>query len=247
MDNLPLFIFLALIAETLGTIGGFGSSMLFVPIASFFLDFHSVLGVTALFHISSNSFKLILFRKGFDRKIIIYLGVPAVIAVIPGAYAAGFIGSKWLEIVLGCVLIILSTTLFITHLKELSKPKITLITGGTISGFMAGLLGTGGAIRGVILSAFNLTTESFIATSAAIDLMIDSGRAITYFLNGFIHLDDLYLVPILIGVSFAGTYAGKFILEKIPKEKFRIIVLSMVLITGVVTLLKAFDLFSLTS
>lgn len=247
MDNLPLFIFLALIAETLGTIGGFGSSMLFVPIASFFLDFHSVLGVTALFHISSNTFKLILFRKGFDRKIILYLGIPAVIAVIPGAYVAGFIESRWLEIALGCVLIILSTTLFITHLKELSKPKITLITGGTVSGFMAGLLGTGGAIRGIILSAFNLTTEAFIATSAAIDLMIDSSRAITYFLNGFIHKDDLYLVPILIVVSFAGTYAGKAILKKIPNDKFRIIVLSMVLITGIITLLKAFDLLSFTS
>ena len=52
MDHLLLFIILALFAEILGTIGGFGSSSFFIPIATMFLDIHSVLGVTALFHVS---------------------------------------------------------------------------------------------------------------------------------------------------------------------------------------------------
>jgi uncharacterized membrane protein YfcA len=54
LEHLPLFILLSLIVEVLGTIGGFGSSLFFVPIASYFLDFHSVLGITALFHVLSN-------------------------------------------------------------------------------------------------------------------------------------------------------------------------------------------------
>ena len=40
MENLYLFILLAFFAEVLGTIGGFGSSLFFVPIASYFVDFH---------------------------------------------------------------------------------------------------------------------------------------------------------------------------------------------------------------
>ncbi len=42
MDNIVLFILLALLAEILGTIGGFGSSVFFVPIASLFLEKHGV-------------------------------------------------------------------------------------------------------------------------------------------------------------------------------------------------------------
>ena len=61
---LPIFIILSLIAEVLGTIGGFGSSVFFVPIANFFFDFQSVLGITALYHLSSNVSKIAFFKKG---------------------------------------------------------------------------------------------------------------------------------------------------------------------------------------
>ena len=47
MEHLVYFILLALLCEILGTVGGFGSSLFFVPIAGFFLDFQSVLGTTA--------------------------------------------------------------------------------------------------------------------------------------------------------------------------------------------------------
>jgi uncharacterized membrane protein YfcA len=40
-----LFFLLALLAEIIGTISGFGSSILFVPLASIFIDFKLVLGV----------------------------------------------------------------------------------------------------------------------------------------------------------------------------------------------------------
>ena len=65
------FLLLAMIAEITGTIGGFGSSVFFVPIASFFFDFQSVLGLTAIFHLSSNISKIALFRKGLNKKLLI--------------------------------------------------------------------------------------------------------------------------------------------------------------------------------
>ena len=75
MEFLIYFILLALLAEILGTVGGFGSSLFFVPIAGLFFDFHSVLGITALFHLSSNISKIALFRKGFDKKLVINIGI----------------------------------------------------------------------------------------------------------------------------------------------------------------------------
>ncbi|GAK91298.1 hypothetical protein JCM19297_795 [Nonlabens ulvanivorans] len=57
----------------LGTVGGFGSSVFFVPIANFYFDFQSVLGITALFHLSSNVTKIAFFRKGLDKRLLFYL------------------------------------------------------------------------------------------------------------------------------------------------------------------------------
>ena len=80
------FFLLAFVAEILGTVSGFGSSILFVPIAAMFFDFKTVLGVTAIFHVFSNLSKIALFRKGIKKDVAIKLGVPAIIFVIIGAY-----------------------------------------------------------------------------------------------------------------------------------------------------------------
>lgn len=235
MDYLIYFILLAFLAEILGTVGGFGSSLFFVPIASYFLDFHSVLGVTAMFHVLSNLTKIGFFRHGVDKKLIVSLGIPAVIFVIIGAYLSQFIATKWLEMGLSVFLIGLSLVFLIFKNIVIKPTTFNSVTGGVASGFIAGLIGTGGAIRGMTLAAFNLKMHVFIATSAVIDLAIDSSRTVVYGLNGYIHKDDLYLIPILFIVSIIGTYIGKKILEKISEAQFKRIVLVLILITGIIT------------
>ncbi len=98
---LPVFILLSLLAEVLGTIGGFGSSVFFVPIANFFFDFQSVLGITALYHLSSNVSKIVFFKKGFDKKIVLSLGIPAILFVSIGAYFSKYFNPKILTYILG--------------------------------------------------------------------------------------------------------------------------------------------------
>lgn len=241
MENLPLFILLALIAEILGTIGGFGSSLFFVPIAGFFLDFHSVLGITAVFHLTSNISKIAMFRKGIDKSLLLRLGIPSVIFVIIGAFLTSYFSTVKLEVGLGVFLIALSAILIVKKDFELKPTHSNAILGGSISGFLAGLIGTGGAVRGLTLASFRLPMAVFIATSAFIDLFIDASRSVVYYFNGYIHQHDLYLIPILFVVSIVGTYLGKIILRYISEDRFRIIVLMLIFITGILTIFKYFQ------
>lgn len=238
MEHLTYFILLALMAEILGTIGGFGSSLFFVPIASYFLDFQSVLGITAVFHVSSNISKITMFRKGIDKQLIIFLGLPAVIFVIIGAVLSKYIQFKYLEVGLAIFLIGMSILLLFFKKFVLTPNKLNAVSGGILSGLIAGLIGTGGAIRGLVLAAYSLSTEVFIATSAFIDLGIDASRSVVYFLNGYVHQDDLYLIPILFVVSFIGTFIGKQILKKFNQQQFKTLVLILIFVTGLVTLYK---------
>ena len=176
-----MFLLLALIAEIIGTIGGFGSSVFFVPIGNFYFDFHSVLGLTALFHLSSNISKIFLFKKGLNKFLLLYIGAPSVIFVIVGGYLSKVFNSIWLEAALGLFLILLSSLFLIRKKLEVSPTKKNSLIGGSLSGFTAGLLGTGGAVRGLTMAAFNLEKSVFIATSAFIDFMVDATRTIVYF------------------------------------------------------------------
>ena len=238
MDHLIYFILLALLAEILGTVGGFGSSLFFVPIAGFFLDFDSVLGITALFHLSSNISKIAVFRKGVDKKLIVRIGIPAVLFVVLGAILSKYLDTHVLQFALAIFLVMMSLILLIFKNLELKPTKFNAIVGGAFSGITAGLLGTGGAIRGLTLAAFNLKMEVFIATSAVIDLGIDFSRSVVYISNGYVHKHDLYLIPILLVVSLIGTVIGKKALLLFSDKQFKLIVLGLILIVGLVSLFK---------
>lgn len=116
-----------------------------------FFDFHEVLGSTALFHVFSNLSKILLFRKGIHKKIALKLGIPGVIFVIIGALLSRYIPQKELEVGMNILLVILSLYLVKNFNKSLKQTDRNLVTGGVLSGFLAGLIGTGGAIRGIPL------------------------------------------------------------------------------------------------
>jgi len=238
IEKYYIFYILAFFAEILGTISGFGSSILFVPIASIFFDFHLILGITAIFHVFSNLSKIILFRQGMNRRIIIMLGLPAVLFVILGAWLSNLFPQKDMELVMSFFLIGLSIYLLVYSDKKLNDNTVNLVGGGVASGFMAGLVGTGGAIRGLVLSAFNLEKNIFISTSAWIDLGVDGSRTVVYYLNGYINREVLILLPVLIVISFVGSYTGKRILNYIPQKQFMWIVIGMVLSTSLIQIFR---------
>lgn len=163
------FLALALLAEVAGTVGGFGSSTFFVPIAGFFFDFQSVLGITALFHLLSNLSKLGLFRGGIDARLLLTLGVPSVAFAVLGSLATPHLPVVALKIALAVFLIVFSALLLRREECRLPPTPWAAALGCALSGGMAGLVGTGGAVRGLTLAAFALPKDGFVATSAAID------------------------------------------------------------------------------
>ena len=92
------FFALLLAAEVLGSIGGFGSSMLVMPIARMFMPFEQTLGLTAILHLFSNTAKMYLFRQGFDKRLLAWLGIPAIIGVVLGAWLTESMNECWLMI-----------------------------------------------------------------------------------------------------------------------------------------------------
>ena len=243
METPWLFYLLALVAEILGTLSGFGSSILFVPLAAYFFDFNLVLGITAVFHVFSNLSKIYLFQKGMDKNILIKLGVPAVIFVILGALLTRYVPAESAALMMNISLILLSLFLLITKNASMTPTNNNLIASGMLSGFLAGLIGTGGAIRGLALTAFNLEKNAFIATSAMIDLGVDMSRAVIYIWNGFFKLEFVVMIPFLMGISLLGSWIGKKILENLSQVIFRNIVLYTILSTTVFQILKQLDIF----
>jgi uncharacterized protein len=237
--DVALFFFLLLIAEVLGTVGGFGSSMLVMPLAGRFLPFDQALGLTALFHVFSNGAKILLFRQGLDKRLLLLMGVPAVIGVLIGARLTVFVDGAGMDLVLGIALLMMSAFLFALPRLRIAPTRTNAFIGGSASGLIAGMVGTGGAVRGATLAAFGLEKSVFIATSAWIDMGVDLGRSVIYWSQGYMHAGLWAYLPGLAAVSFLGSYLGKRILVHVPQVLFQRIVLVLVFAIGLVTLVHA--------
>jgi uncharacterized protein len=123
-----------------------------------------------------------------------------------------------------------------TAIATLAPSRVNAISCGGIAGFLAGLIGTGGAIRGLMLAAFDLEKNVFVATSAGIDAGVDFSRMIFYLRSGYLTQESYWLVSSLLLIAFFGSYVGKVLLNKIAQERFRKIVLLLVLAIGLATL-----------
>jgi uncharacterized membrane protein YfcA len=206
-----------------------------------FFDFKTVLGITAVFHVFSNLSKIALFRQGVNKEISIKLGIPAVIFVLIGAWLTSYIPLLEMELFMNITLIGLSLFLLYNFKKSIAQTNTNLYLGGIFSGFLAGLVGTGGAIRGITLAAFQLPKDIFIATSALIDLGVDAGRAIVYISNGYFEKEYIVLIPALMLISILGSYLGKLVLKHTSELVFRYIVLVIIIITSIFQSIKYFS------
>ncbi len=94
-----LFFIAAFFAEVAGTIAGFGSSTIALPLALFFFDFRTALVLVAFLHIFGNLGRVSFFKTGFDKQLLIKFGLPSVILTFTGAMLVSYIplGIKFLS------------------------------------------------------------------------------------------------------------------------------------------------------
>lgn len=228
-----LFFLAAFFAEIIGTTAGFGSSTVFLPLALLFYDFKTALVLVALLHIFGNLGRISFFRHGLNKHLLLIFGIPSVLLTLIGALLVAHISQELLKGILGIFLAIYALlSLWKENLKVL--PSVSnAVLGGGISGFLAGLIGTGGALRGAFLTSFGLPKDQYIATAAAIALAVDFTRIPVYFAQGFLSNQFYWYIPFLFIIAFAGSFVGKQIVKRIPQKQFRKVVLAAIFIIGI--------------
>lgn len=233
-----LIVLLFLLAEILGTIAGFGSSAFFVAAGQFVLGFKTVLVFTALQHVFGNFAKIWAFRRDLNWRVALQIGIPSLLATIVGAELSKTVDASLASLVLGGMLVVVSAIFLWKKDLQLSPNFFNSIFGGALAGFLAGLVGTGGAVRGLVLAAFMLPKNMFVATSALIDAGVDISRAVIYLRAGYLEPQHYFFVPILLVVAVVGTWLGKLVLDKIEQEQFRRLVLWLLILTGILLIFK---------
>ncbi|MFH1881927.1 MAG: TSUP family transporter [Planctomycetota bacterium] len=83
--EIPLILGIVIVASCVGTMTGFGTSTIMVPIVLLFYPLPQTLLFVGIIHWFGNIWKLILFKKGFQWRLILSFGVPGIAATFFGA------------------------------------------------------------------------------------------------------------------------------------------------------------------
>lgn len=211
----------ALFAALLGTTAGFGISSILLPVALTFFDFPTSLALVSIFHLSGNVGRIILFHKGIDRQLVVTIGAASVICTFLGASLVSAVYQPLLRLLLGLALTAYMIISLVTSSVRVTTSLQNRILGGSVYGFSAGLIGTGGPIRGALLAAFHLAPQTYIATSGAISILVDLTRVPTYLLNGFLRPSYYGYVPFLFLVAITGAVLSRQLVARTSSTTFR--------------------------
>ena len=234
MEQVLVLCLLTLAASAIGTATGFGTSTVMIPVMALFVPLPTALLFVGVIHLFGDIWKVLLFKRGLDWKLILGFGLSGIAASFLGASLSLYAQGVPLKRILGAFLIAYVVYLFLNRTWALPKTNNTAVCGGLLSGLFAGLFGVGGAVRGAFLTVFDLPKEVYIFTSGLIALFIDITRVSRYIWGGTRLQQDLLIALIFgIPISFFGAYVAKRLLDKLPQKFFRIFIGGFLFLVGV--------------
>ena len=247
-ESLAVFLACSFAAEVIGTIAGFGAATVLTPIASWFFPIKTAVALVACFHLFGNASRLSFFGRHIDWRIAVRFGLIGVACSFLGAWLSLWLSPSLMRLLLGGFLVLYAT---LGRLPSGSRSSLaegvvavsattvrvpartsTLVTGGALSGLIAGVIGTGGAVRSMCLLAFGLPKEAYLGTSAVIALVVDATRVPVYLSQGLLPRDLWLILAALTVVAFAGAWLGQRLVRIIPAARFKQFVLVLLLLMG---------------
>lgn len=223
--DIALIGLVTLIAAAVGTLTGFGTSTIMVPVLVSFYPLTQTLFLVGIIHWFGDIWKMLLFRTGVRWRLIVLFGVTGIIATVLGGHLAFRAPAPLLSRLLGAFLLAYVAFILLKSRFEVPQTNATAMVGGAMYGLSAGIFGVGGAVRGAFLAAYNLPKDVYIFTAGAIGFVIDTGRVATYWWEGAQIDNRLWWGLVLfVPISFVGAKIGEMIVGRIPQAKFRAVI-----------------------
>jgi uncharacterized membrane protein YfcA len=223
---------------------GFGLSTILLPVFVIFFPVAIAVPSTAIVHFINNFYKLFIYFKQINTRILIRFGLPALLASIAGAFLLQKLSSneRNLEILLGILIILISFMEMFPAIRNLKIGIKWAPLGGVISGFFGGLSGHQGLFRSAFLVKSGLSKNSFIATGVGIAVLVDITRLSVYgstiFTTSIISTNDFWL-PVIISTTSAlfGVSLATDLVKKMTIDVIRNMVFGLIFISGILLIL----------
>ena len=220
-------------------VAGFGFGLMSVPVMSLVIDIHSAVIVSSIVAVVANGVQAYMYRRKRDRRLANRLSLACVLGLPLGFVVFEFVGDRALRIVLGVgvvlAVVMLSRGLNLAHLG----PRLDWGLG-FISGVLNTSISTSGPPLVFDLQARKLPPEEFRATINYIFLISGSVGLVVFAVGGKIQANEIQAGAIATPALALGLLAGMPLRKRFPPERFRLLVIWLLIVGAVAAVAKAF-------
>ncbi len=252
MEEILLILLILALAMFVGSVTGFGDSLIFIALTTaIFLDIRIAIVLASFWSIFLSTFNAINYRHYYDKIFLKKQVIPGITGIVIGSFLLVISSLRWLEFSLGIFVLIY----VMTKLNKIRKDKILksenfeefsnldnskkeisnvlFFTGAFSYGFLSGLIGASGPINVALLERTGHERESFIANFSLASLIVSPFKLGIYLWNGLFPAEFIGVFLVGIILIFLLTRIGHWLTPKIPKEKFSFLILIILLIISI--------------
>lgn len=220
-------------------VAGFGFGLMSVPLMSLAIDIHSAVIVSSLVAVFANGVQAYLYRRERDRRLAVRLTLACFGGLPVGYLAFELVGDGALRIALGVGVI--AAVLMLSRGLDLSHygPRMDWVLG-FVSGVLNTSISTSGPPLVFDLQARKLAPEAFRATINYIFLISGGMGLAIFWLGDKIHPAELQAGAAATPALAIGLLAGMPLRQRFSPERFRVLVLGLLIVSAVAAVAKAF-------
>lgn len=221
-------------AFVLSTISGGGGSLVLIPVLNWTLGVTYTAPVLNLGTFLGRPARLIIFWKHIQWKVCLYYAPAAISGAWLGAWLFSNFRVAWLQILVGIFLI---STIWQFRFGKREKSFTMRLWYFIPLGLIVSVSGTIIGALGPVLNPFylnlGLDKEDLIATKTANSFLMGLSQIGGYTFFGLLH-NELWVYGIALGVgATVGNIIGKRFLSKMKSSTFRIFVIILMVVSGV--------------
>lgn len=229
-----LLFVLGIGAFVLSTISGGGGSLVLIPALNWLLGVTHTAPVLNLGTFLGRPARLIIFWKHINWKVCLYYAPASITGAWLGAWLFSNFRVEWLQILVGIFLV---STVWQFRFGKKEKSFTMHLWYFIPIGFVVSILGTIIGALGPVLNPFylnlGLDKEDLIATKTANSFLMGLSQIGSYTFFGLLH-HELWVYGIALGIgATVGNIIGKKFLSKMKSSTFRIFVIVLMVVSGV--------------
>ena len=223
----------AFVSYVIKGLTGFGNTLIFSSILSFFANTVSITPVESVLSLPSSAFIAWRNRREFRWKLILPVSGVMTLGTLAGVLLLKGSSPKALKIAFGFIVIALAVEMILRErAKKRDGNKAALLAIGVLAGVMSGLYGVG-ALMAAYMSRTTDTGAGFRGNLCAVFFLSDIVRLGLYIASGVLTAEILLTVLKLAPFMIAGLALGTALTGKLPEKAVKNAVVALLLISGI--------------